>query len=141
KRPVMVSLHGGFFYGGSGSSTNGVPLAASGDVVVVSVNHRLNAFGYTHLAEVGGAGFAHSGNAGMLDIIAAIEGVREHIEQFGGDLQRVVVFGTSGGGMKTSFLMASPRARGLLHRAGVQSGPALRFMERDTAAAVTDRLL
>jgi len=141
KRPVMVSLHGGFFYGGSGSGTDGSRLAARGDVVVVSVNHRLNAFGYTHLADLGGDAFARSGNAGMQDIIAALEWVRDNIEHFGGDPGRVMVFGTSGGGMKTTFLMASPRAGGLLHRAGVQSGPALRFMERDAAALVTERLL
>lgn len=141
KRPVMVSLHGGFFYGGSGSTVDGSRLAARGDVVFVSVNHRLNAFGYAHLAELGGADFAHSGNAGMLDIIAALEWVRDNIEQFGGDPSRVMVFGTSGGGMKTTFLMASPRAHGLLHRAGVQSGPALSFMERDAAADATERLL
>jgi len=141
KRPVMVSLHGGFFFGGSGAGVDGSRLAARGDVVVVSVNHRLNAFGYTHLADHLGDEFAHSGNAGMLDIIAALEWVRDNIDRFGGDPQRVMVFGTSGGGMKTSFLMASPRAKGLLHRAGIQSGPGLKFMERADAAAVTDRLL
>jgi len=141
KRPVMVSLHGGFFYGGSGSGVDGSRLAARGDVVFVSINHRINAFGYAHLAGLGDAEFAHSGNAGMLDIIAALEWARDNIENFGGDPDRVMVFGTSGGGMKTTFLTASPRAKGLLHRAGVQSGPALRFMEPDAAAAVTDRLL
>jgi len=138
KRPVMVWLHGGFFYGGSGSSGDGEALAKRGDVVVVSLNHRLNAFGYMHLGDMGGGDFAHSGNAGMLDIIAALEWVRDNIEAFGGDPKRVMVFGASGGGMKTTFLMASPRARGLIHRAGVQSGPGLRFMERDTAAHATD---
>jgi len=141
KRPVMVWLHGGFFYGGTGSTVDGASLAARGDVVVVSLNHRLNAFGFSHLAEIGGADFAHSANVGMLDIIAALEWIRDNIEAFGGDPARVMVFGTSGGGMKTSFLMASPRARGLFSRAGVQSGPGLRFMERDRAAAVTDRLM
>lgn len=141
KRPVMLWLHGGFFYGGTGSTTDGSAIAGRGDAVVVSINHRLNAFGYTHLADIAGADFAHSGNAGMLDIIAALEWVRDNIEAFGGDPKRVMVFGTSGGGMKTSFLMASPRAKGLLHRAGVQSGPGLRFIERDAAGAVTERLL
>jgi len=141
KRPVMVSLHGGFFYGGSGSGVDGARLAARGDVVFVSINHRLNLFGFTHLAEVGGQDYARSGNAGMLDIIAALEWIRRNIENFGGDPGRVMVFGTSGGGMKTTFLMASPRASGLFHRAGVQSGPALKFMERDRAAIVTDKLL
>ena len=139
KRPVMLWLHGGFFYGGTGSTTDGSAIA--GDAVVVSINHRLNAFGYTHLADIAGADFAHSGNAGMLDIVAALEWVRDNIEAFGGDPKRVMVFGASGGGMKTSFLMASPRAKGLMHRAGVQSGPGLRFMERDAATAVTERLL
>ena len=137
--PVMVWLHGGFFYGGSGASGDGSALARRGETVVVSLNHRLNAFGYAHLADHGSE-FAHSGNAGMLDIIAALEWVRDNIEGFGGDPSRVMVFGASGGGMKTSFLMASPRAKGLLHRAGVQSGPGLRFMERDSAARATDML-
>jgi para-nitrobenzyl esterase len=140
KRAVMVWLHGGFFYGGSGA-LDGSRIAARGDAVVVSVNHRLNAFGYTHLADIAGSEFEHSGNAGMLDIIAALRWVHENIDRFGGDPSRVMVFGTSGGGMKTSFLMASPGARGLIHRAGVQSGPGLRFMERDAASAVTERLL
>ena len=139
KLPIMVWLHGGFFYGGSGASGDGSAIARRGDAVVVSVNHRLNAFGYAHLAEHG-AEFAQSGNAGMLDIIAALEWVRDNIEAFGGDPHRVMVFGASGGGMKTSFLMASPRAQGLIHRAGVQSGPGLRFMERDQAARATDML-
>lgn len=139
KLPVMVWLHGGFFYGGSGATGDGSALARRGDVVVVSLNHRLNAFGYCHLADHG-AGFAHSGNAGMLDIVAALEWVRDNIEAFGGDPKRVMVFGASGGGMKTSFLMASPRARGLLQRAGVQSGPGLRFMARDQAAKAADML-
>lgn len=141
KLPVMLWLHGGFFYGGSGSTTDGSRIAARGDAVVVSVNHRLNAFGYTHLGDIAGADFAHSGNVGMLDIVAALQWVRENIARFGGDPKRVMVFGTSGGGMKTSFLMASPAARGMFHRAGVQSGPGLRFMERDAATAVTELLL
>lgn len=141
RRPVMVSLHGGFFSGGNGSGVDGHALASRGDVVFVSLNHRINAFGYTHLAGLGDNEFAHSGNAGMQDIMFALRWIQENIENFGGDPSRVMVFGTSGGGMKTTFLMASPEAKGLLHRAGVQSGPALRFMERDTAAHATDRLL
>jgi para-nitrobenzyl esterase len=139
RRPVMVWLHGGFFYGGSGATGDGSALARHGDVVIVSLNHRLNAFGYCHLADFG-RDYAHSGNAGMLDIVAALEWVRDNIEAFGGDPRRVMVFGASGGGMKTSFLMASPRARGLIHRAGVQSGPGLRFMERDAASRATELL-
>lgn len=141
KRPVMLWLHGGFFYGGTGSTTDGSGIAGRGDAVVVSINHRLNAFGYTHFGDLAGGAFPHAGNAGMLDIVAALRWVRDNIEAFGGDPARVMVFGTSGGGMKTSFLMASPPARGLFARAGVQSGPGLRFMERDAASAVTERLL
>ena len=141
RRAVMVWLHGGFFHSGSGNGVDGTRLARAHDVVVVSLNHRLNVFGFCHLEDIAGPDYAFSGNAGMLDIIAALEWVREHIELFGGDPDRVMVFGTSGGGMKTSFLMGSPRARGLLHRAGIQSGPGLRFMERDAASAVTERLL
>jgi para-nitrobenzyl esterase len=141
KRPVMVSLHGGFFYGGNGSGVDGHALAMRGDVVFVSLNHRLNAFGYAHLAGLDDGEFAHSGNAGMQDIMFALRWIQDNIENFGGDPSRVMVFGTSGGGMKTTFLMASPQAKGLIHRAGVQSGPALRFMEREDAAVATDRLL
>lgn len=140
-RPVMVWLHGGFFYSGSGSSVDASRLAARGDAVVVTVNHRLNVFGYTHLDDIGGDSFARSGNAGMLDIIAALQWVQDNIDRFGGDPKRVMVFGPSGGGMKTSFVMASPLASGLVHRAGVQSGPGLRFLERDHASSVTERLL
>ena len=141
KRPVMLWLHAGFFAAGSGAMVDGSQLARRGDVVVVSINHRLNVFGFTQLAEVGGADFAYSGNAGMLDIIAALQWVRQNIANFGGDPGRVMVFGGSGGGMKTSFLMASPRAQHLFHRAAVQSGPGLRMMERERAARVTEALL
>lgn len=139
KRPVMVWLHGGFFYGGSGSTVDGSALAARGDVVVVSINHRLNAFGFTNLADYG-AEFAHSGNAGMLDIIAALKWIGANIEEFGGDPGRILVFGTSGGGMKTAFLMASPAAKGLFHRAAAQSGPGLRFIEPDQSRVATAML-
>ena len=141
KVPVMVWLHGGFFYGGSGATGDGTALARRGDVVMVSLNHRLNVFGFTQLTDIAGPEFAHSGNAGMLDIIAALEWVRDNIEAFGGDPGRVMVFGASGGGMKTSFLMGSPRAHGLFHRAGVQSGPGLSFMTPDQAAHATELLL
>lgn len=141
RRPVMFWLHPGFFAMGSGAMVDGSRLAQSGDVVVVSINHRLNVFGYTHLADLGGPEFAASGNAGMLDVLAALEWVRENIESFGGDPHRVMVFGESGGGMKTSFLMACPKARGLMHRAAVQSGPGVRMMERGRATAVSEALL
>jgi para-nitrobenzyl esterase len=141
KRPVMLWLHGGFFASGSGSSDDSLHLAKRGEVVNVTVNHRLNIFGYCHLGDLGGPEFAHSGNVGMLDIIAALKWIRSNIESFGGDPQRVMVFGVSGGGMKTAFLMASPAAHGLLQRAGVQSGPGLKMMARDSASQVTARVL
>lgn len=139
-KPVMVWLHPGFFMLGAGTSGNGATLAGRGDVVVVSLNHRLNLFGYSHLDDVA-AGFQYSGNAGQLDIVAALEWVKRNIDRFGGDPDRVMVFGGSGGGMKTAWLLASPRGRGLLQRAGAQSGPCLRFMERDDATTITEQLL
>jgi para-nitrobenzyl esterase len=141
RRPVMVWLHGGFFSVGSGSTDDSMQLAKRGDVVNVTVNHRLNMFGYSHFGDLGGPEYAHSGNAGMLDIIAALKWVQNNIERFGGDPKRVMVFGVSGGGMKTAFLMASPAASGLLHRAGVQSGPGLKMMERRQATKVSEMLL
>lgn len=128
KRPVMVHLHGGGYYAGSGNSPqfDGEMLARFGDAVVVTLNHRLGAFGFLDLSEIGGARYAQSGAAGMLDIVAALGWVRQNIAAFGGDPSRVLVFGQSGGGLKTSVLMAMPSARGLFHRAGVMSGSALR---------------
>lgn len=139
RRPVMVWLHGGFFYAGSGSTIDGSALAASGEVVVVSLNHRLNAFGFTWLGDFD-ADFAHSGNAGMLDIMAALRWLKENIAAFGGDPDRITVFGTSGGGMKAAFLMASPAAAGLVQQAAAQSGPALRFMDVEQARRATHAL-
>jgi para-nitrobenzyl esterase len=141
RRPVMLWLHGGFFYAGSGSTVDGTNLAKRGDVVVVSLNHRLNVLGFTYLAAAAGPEFAQSGNVGLLDILAASRWVQENIEAFGGDPSRVMVFGESGGGMKTSCLLAAPQGRGLLHRAAIQSGPGLRVMEREAAARVTESLL
>ena len=128
KRPVLVHLHGGGFYAGSGNSPqfDGEMLARFGDAVVVTLNHRLGAFGYLDLSELGGERYAQSGAVGMLDIVAALAWIRENIASFGGDPSRVLVFGQSGGGLKTSVLMAMPSARGLFHRAGVMSGSGLR---------------
>lgn len=130
RKPVIVVLHGGGFYGGSGNSTgmDGEMMARFSDSVVISINHRLGAFGFLHLAEVGGDEFGQSGMAGMLDIVAALEWVRDNVAAFGGDPSRVLVYGQSGGGAKTSVLMAMPGAEGLFHRAGVMSGSALRMM-------------
>jgi para-nitrobenzyl esterase len=133
RRPVMVWLHGGSFAAGSAAPYDLSKLAQFGDVVTVGVNHRLNAFGFLYLAELGGADFADSGNVGMLDIIAALRWVRQNIAAFGGDPRNVTIFGQSGGGKKVGTLMAMPAARGLFHRAIVQSGPMLRATERDEA--------
>jgi para-nitrobenzyl esterase len=141
RRPVMVWLHGGFFAVGSGSSDDSLHLAKRGDVVNVTLNHRLNVLGYSHFGDLGELRAAQSGNVGMLDIIAALKWVQTNIERFGGDPKRVMVFGVSGGGMKTAFLTASPAARGLLHRSGVQSGPGLKMMARADATRVSELLL
>jgi para-nitrobenzyl esterase len=123
KRAVMFYIHGGAYSGGSGSSPlyDGVNLCKRGDVVVVTVNHRLNAFGYLYLAHLDPR-YADSGNAGMLDIILALKWVKENIAEFGGDPNRVMVFGQSGGGAKIATMMAMPAAKGLFHRAASMSG-------------------
>lgn len=143
KRPVMVWCHGGGFSSGSGSSPgyDGTNLCKRGDVVVVTINHRLNAMGFTHLADVAGDEFAQSGNVGMLDIVQALQWVRDNIAQFGGDPSTVTIFGESGGGRKVSTLLAMPAAQGLYQRAIIQSGPGLRMMDRETANAATLALL
>ena len=135
KRPVMVWLHGGAFSSGSASApdSHGANLVRRGDAVVVGINHRLNGFGYTHLAAFGGEEFAHSGNVGMLDIILALQWVRDNIDRFGGDPARVMIFGESGGGQKVSVLMASPLAKGLFSRAVIESGPGTRMIEEAEA--------
>jgi para-nitrobenzyl esterase len=124
KRPVMFYIHGGAYANGSGSSPlyDGVRLCRRGDVVVVTVNHRLNAFGYLYLARFAGSEFADSGNVGQLDLILALGWVRDNIAEFGGDPNRVMVFGQSGGGAKIATLMAMPLAQGLFHRAATMSG-------------------
>ena len=123
KRPVMVYIHGGAYSNGSGSSPlyDGVRLAKRGDVVIVSVNHRLNAFGYAYLARLA-PGFADSGNAGQLDLVLALRWVAENIAEFGGDPRQVMVFGQSGGGAKIATMLAMPAAKGLFHRAATMSG-------------------
>ncbi|MCB1683173.1 MAG: carboxylesterase family protein [Pseudomonadales bacterium] len=136
KRPVMVWFHGGGFSSGSGSSTayEGTRLANRGDVVVVTVNHRLNMFAHLYLAGYGER-FADSGNAGILDLIQSLEWVRDNIAEFGGDPDNVLIFGESGGGAKVSVLMAMDAAQGLFHRAVIQSGPRLTNPAPDVAAA------
>jgi para-nitrobenzyl esterase len=143
KRPVMFWCHGGAFIAGSGDSPwyDGANLARKGDVVVVTINHRLGAFGYLHLGDLGGSEYEASGNAGMLDIVAALEWVRDNIAAFGGDAGNVMIFGESGGGAKVSVLMAMPSAHGLFHKAIIQSGPAVQMASRDDASKTTRQLL
>jgi len=127
QRPVMCYVHGGAYASGSGSSPlyDGVRLCQRGDVVVVTLNHRLSVFGYLSLQRLGDASFADSGNAGMLDLVLALRWVRDHIAAFGGDPRRVMLFGQSGGGAKIATLLAMPAAHGLLHRAATMSGQQL----------------
>ncbi len=143
KRPVMLWLHGRTFDAGAGSETmyNGANLARRGNLVVVTINHRLNVFGYLHLADIAGEEFAGSGVAGMLDAVLALQWVRDNIAVFGGDPGKVTIFGESGGGSKVSTLLGMPSAKGLFHRAVIESGPGLRGVEANTATAFTERLL
>jgi len=135
KRPVMVWLHGGGFTSGNGSYTiyDGANLAKKRDVVAVTINHRLNSFGFLHLPEIGGAKFAQASNAGMLDAIAALQWVHDNIVNFGGDPNNVTIYGQSGGAGKVSTLLAMPGAKGLFHRAIIQSGSNLRGVSADDA--------
>ena len=144
KRPVLVSFHGGGFATGSGNSIgyDGAQLARFGNAVVVTVNHRLAAFGYTHLADLGAPPeFAYAGVAGIMDLTASLEWVRDNIENFGGDPNNVMIFGQSGGGAKTSTILATPAAKGLFHRAAVQSGSLLKLTPRDRATQFSEALL
>jgi para-nitrobenzyl esterase len=142
QRPVMVWFHGGGFSSGSGSARayDGVRLAKRGDVVVVTVNHRLNVFGYLALGHFG-EGFEDSSVAGLLDMVQALEWVRDNIESFGGDPDTVTIFGESGGGSKVSTLMATEAAEGLFHRVVAQSGAFVRFPDKDRAQALADRVV
>ena len=142
KRPVMVWLHGGGFASGSGSYTiySGRELARKHDAVAISVNHRLNIFGFLYLAEFGGK-WAEASNAGMLDVVAALEWVRDNIAAFGGDPNNVTIFGQSGGAGKVSTLMAMPSAKGLFHRAIAQSGAAVTSTARAQAVRTTEQVL
>jgi para-nitrobenzyl esterase len=142
KRPVMVWLHGGGYTSGSGGFVcyDGVQLAKKHDVVVVTVNHRLTAVGYLYL-EGFGSQFAGSSNLGQLDIVAALEWVRDNIAAFGGDPGNVTIFGQSGGGGKVSTLMAMPAAKGLFHRAVVESGAAIKGVSHEAAMKSTTAFL
>jgi para-nitrobenzyl esterase len=144
KRPVLFYIHGGAYSSGSANNIlyDGVRLAKRGDVVVVTINHRLNLFGYLYLAQLSAQPeLADSGNAGMLDIILALQWVRDNIAEFGGDPQRVLIFGQSGGGAKCATLMGMPAAHGLFHRVLSMSGQQITAARPESATARTQALL
>ncbi|MEY2475019.1 MAG: para-nitrobenzyl esterase [Actinomycetota bacterium] len=143
RRPVMVWIHGGAFLTGAGSTPwyNGTSFAANHDIVVVTVNYRLGAFGFLHLDDIGGDAFGGSGNAGILDQVAALDWVREDIEAFGGDPNNVTVFGESAGAMSVGTLLGLPVAKGLFAKAIPQSGAAHNAKPRDDADAIARDLL
>jgi len=142
KRPVMVWIHGGGYTYSSGTTlvADGTNLARTGDVTVVCLNQRLNVFGHLYLDEAGGAKYAGSGNLGMLDLVAALEWVRDNITHFGGDPGNVTIFGQSGGGGKVSTLLAMPSAKGLFHKAIVESGSTLKQLTREEAQKNTEKV-
>ena len=131
KLPVMFWCHGGGFFAETPPLwwNEGAPLAKAGEVVVVTVRHRLGPFGFLDLAGLGAKDLPDAGNAGMLDLVRALEWVHDNIKAFGGDAGNVTIFGESGGGAKVSALLAMPSAKGLFHKAAIQSGPGLRAME------------
>ena len=142
KRPVMVWLHGGGFVNGNGiehDGYNGENLARFGDLVFCSINHRLGPLGYCDLAGVGGERFAASGNVGMLDIVAALEWIRDNVAAFGGDPGNVTIFGQSGGGGKVTHLMHMPSAKGLFHKVVAQSGGGAGYRDGDMAQIIKDQ--
>lgn len=142
KRPVLVWFHGGGYAYGSGGWPvyDGRNLAEKGDVVVVTVNHRLGAFGYAYLGDKEPA-FAESGNVGNLDLVAALAWVRDNIARFGGDPENVTIMGESGGGSKVSHLLATPAADGLFDKAIIQSGPGVTSGKKTEAAALAGELM
>jgi len=143
KRPVMVYCHGGGYMTGSGGARDidGAHLAATYDVVVVNTNHRLGVLGYLYLGELGGEEYATSGNQGILDIVAALRWVKTNIVAFGGDPDNVMIFGESGGGFKVGTLLAMPSAKGLFHKASIESGSSLRRLSKEAATKTARRVL
>jgi para-nitrobenzyl esterase len=144
QRPVMVYMHGGGFANGSGHDLlayDGEGLAHNHNVVVVTHNHRLNVYGYLNLGHLAGDEYASSANVGMLDLVAVLEWVRDNITTFGGDPGNVTIFGQSGGGGKVLALMAMPAAKGLFHRAIVQSGPFLKSLSPDYSARLAELVI
>ena len=143
KLPVLVQYHGGGFTSGSGNlpGYDGEAMARWANVVIVNVNHRLGALGYTYLGDLAGPEFAYSGVAGMMDCVTALQWVHDNISNFGGDPANVTIFGQSGGGAKVSTLLAMPSAKGLFHRAAVQSGSTLRLPHHEAATRNAEQLL
>ena len=143
RRPVMVWIHGGAFIWGAGDTSwyDGSKFAVHGDVVVVTINYRLGPFGFMHLADLFDGAFAGSGNAGILDQIAALEWVRDCISAFGGDPERVTVFGESAGAGSVATLLGTPRARGLFRAAIAQSGAASWISTRERATRIAARVV
>jgi para-nitrobenzyl esterase len=141
--PVVVYLHGGGHSIGSGSwaAYDGSRLASRGDVVVVTVNHRLGVLAYCYLAELLGPEFATSGINGILDIVEALRWVRDNVGRIGGDPERVLVCGQSGGGAKVAALLVAPTSYGLYRAAGIMSAPNPKLLSTQAAAATTDQLL
>ncbi|NVO26683.1 carboxylesterase/lipase family protein [Donghicola sp. C2-DW-16] len=141
--PVMVWLHGGGWQSGSGSCAiyDGTRLASRGDVIVVTINHRLGAHGLTDFSRILGGFWKDSDNLSVKDMVAALEWVRDNIAGFGGDPDTVTIFGESGGGWKVNTLLGVPSAKGLFHRAIVQSGPLTRFHTPDAADDVARKML
>jgi para-nitrobenzyl esterase len=144
KKPVMVYFHGGGFSFGSAyelPSHEGAQMARHHDVVQVSVNHRLNALGFLDVAEIGGPDYAQSANVGMTDLVATLRWVRDNIANFGGDPDRVMIYGQSGGGSKVTCLMGMPSAKGLFHAACVQSGGGGNFADAEQSRALSRQLM
>jgi para-nitrobenzyl esterase len=143
KRPVIVRIHGGGFatLSGSNPDQDGTNLCRRGDVVAVTMNHRLNVFGFLDLGDVSGDSFSGAANAGMLDLVQGLTWIRDNIARFGGDPGNVTVFGESGGGRKISTLMAMPAAVGLFHRAIIESGPGLHLQPRERSVEIALALL
>jgi para-nitrobenzyl esterase len=142
KRPVMFWLHGGGFHVGSSNDpmTDGKALSQKGDVVMVSVNHRLNILGFLDLSACG-PNYAQSANVGMLDVVKALEWVKNNIENFGGDPSNVTIFGESGGGGKVGTLMCMPAAKGLFNKAIIQSGTLVNVMTKEKSQALGSAVL
>lgn len=143
RRPVMVWIHGGAYIAGSGSggSYDGASFAEQGDVVVVTINYRLGIMGFLHLRVIGGEKYATSGNCGIQDQVAALQWVQDNIAAFGGDPNRVTIFGESAGAMSVGVLLALPAAKGLFNQAILQSGAASNALSSEQATKVAHRLL